>query len=93
LRYLGRREIGLYTRGNAGIHWVTPTPYSSRDCATWLNLPAPDKLRTHVLLLNPVHIPRIAGPRRIEGGLGIEYMLPNGFPAKALVFTWEWPLS
>jgi hypothetical protein len=93
LRYLSRQQIGQYARGHGGIHWVTPTPYSSRDCMTWLNLPAPDKPRTHALLLDPERIPSIAGPRWIEGGLGIEYMLPDGFPAEALVFEWEWPIG
>jgi hypothetical protein len=93
LRYLSKSQIGRYTKGSTDRHWVTPTPYSSQDCITWLNLPAPHKRREYVLLLNPMHIPSIAGPRWIAGGFGIEYVLPQGFPANALVFRWEWPVS
>lgn len=89
LRYLTRREIGQYLRGNGNKHFVTPTAYSSSDCISWLALPAVNVRRTHVLLLKPSEIKEIWGPRRIKGGFGIEYLLPYGFPQQALAFAWE----
>jgi hypothetical protein len=88
IRYLRRTEVNAFLSGNSARHWVTPTPLGSNELVTWLNLPDPLSKRCHLLLLRPEHIPEILGPRWVEGGLGIEYILPNGFPRAALVFGW-----
>lgn len=49
----------------------------------WLALTPPP--RTHFLVLDPQQIPQIAGPRYVQMGGGVEYILPNGFPATAVV--------
>jgi hypothetical protein len=69
--------------------WVTPTPFSPREAIAALALPFPRESRTHAVLLNPALIPLIQGPRRISCGTGIEYLLPQGYPAEALAFGWE----
>lgn len=89
LRYVLPDQLGRYTAGSLDVHWVTPTPYAPLDLVPYLFLPNPKRIRTHVMLLNPVHIPTIAGPRRVNLGEGIEYLLPDGFPKQALVAPWE----
>jgi hypothetical protein len=94
IRYVTRAQVGLFAGGSAGLHWVTPTPYSPTDTVKWLGLPAPLKPRTHALLLNPEKIPVILGPRRVHAAAGFEYLLPEGFPKLALagpggVGSWE----
>ena len=89
LRYLLPHQVGAYTSGSTDPHWVTPTAYSPEDTVSWLALPAPRSPRPYVLLLKPDAIPSIWGPRWVRFGGGIEYYLPQGFPAAALAFPWE----
>lgn len=88
LRYLVPTQIEAFRAGGKGVHWVTPTPYSPEETIPWLALPALGEPRRHVLLLDPREIKVIRGPRWIRLGGGIEYILPNGFPKKALVLPW-----
>jgi len=87
VRYLLARDEGRFQRGSNERHWVTPTPYSSEDAIMHLALRRTKKERRSTLLLDPVFIPEILGPRWVEWGDGIEYILPHGFPARAVV--WE----
>ena len=89
LRYVLKDQVGTFMDGSTRSHWVTPTPYTSRDATAFLALPAPNRLRRFVMVLNPAEIPRILGPRWVRLGQGIEYLLPNGFPTTALVSGWE----
>ena len=89
LRYLLASQIGIHSSGSSNRHFVTPTPYAPDDTVRCLALPSPSQKRDFVLLLFPEKISRILGPRWIRHGLGIEYILPNGFPLDALVFPWE----
>ena|SRR5579884_2114220 len=89
LRYLQASQVGLYTKGSSRRHWVTPTPYAPDDTVRYLALPDPTQKREFVLWLMPEKIEEILGPRWIRGGVGIEYVLPKGFPLNSLVFTWE----
>ena len=89
LRYVLPDQVGRYTAGSTEPHWVTPTPYAPLELVPYLFLPNPNRIRTHVMLLNPVHIPTIAGPRYVNLGSGIEYLLRDGFPMQALVTPWE----
>jgi len=94
LRYLVPTQLGSFTSGSVGRqHWVTPTPYTPQDAATWLALPNALNLRTFVMLLDPSLIPHIDGPRWVRFGHGIEYLLANGFPAPALIYPPELPVS
>jgi hypothetical protein len=88
LHYLPLDQIGAFTDGSVRKHFVTPTAYAPEDSVSYLDLPAPQRPRTHVLLLDPRIIQRIAGPRWVRLGIGIEYFLPDGFPKEALIQTW-----
>jgi len=68
--------------------WVTPTPYSPKETIAMLALPAPDYPREYVFVLDPRKIANVLGPRRVRLGIGIEYILPDGFPKEALVLPW-----
>ena len=91
LRYLMRRQYRQFTTGSPNLNFVTPTPYSPTEAISWLALPTPTR-RDFVLFLDPSSIPVVRGPRRILLGGGIEYILPNGFPASALVVQWPVPV-
>jgi hypothetical protein len=88
LRYLRKAEVDFYSFGSLNRHFCTPTAYSAEECAAWLCLPDPTVRRTHVLLLDATKVSEIRGPRWVEGGRGIEYILPAGFPQAALVTRW-----
>ena len=88
-RYVIGEDVGRFTTGSTRPHWVTPTPYSPDEVASYLFLPNPLKPREHVLLLDPARIARALGPRQIHAGAGIEFLLPAGFPAAAVVDGWE----
>ena len=88
IRYLRREDVGRYLLGDHNRHCVTPTPYTVDDMVSFLNLPDPLSDRTHCLLLNPARIPAILGPRHVHWGGGIEYILPQGFEQKDLLFAW-----
>jgi hypothetical protein len=81
-------QLESVTQGTGDRTWVTPTPYSSGECGSWLNLPQPHKPRDYVMFLDATKIPVIQGPRKVAGGMGIEYLLPDGFPKEAIVFGW-----
>src|SRR5690242_495674 len=54
------------------VTFVTPTPYAPQDLCHWLDLPAPDKLRTHVVRLDPAKIDWIQGPQWVGLGMGLQ---------------------
>lgn len=93
LRYIVPAQIGAFTSGDPGSHYVTPTPYAPADAIIWLALPAPGIPREHALVLRPELIDLILGPRTVRWGGGIEYILPRGFPQAALHFPWEIRIS
>lgn len=88
-RYLLPHQVGQYVAGSGNPHWVTPTAYAPEETISWLALPTPRGPRPYVMLLKPGEIVDIWGPRWVRLGGGIEYVLPNGFPAAALAFPWE----
>jgi hypothetical protein len=49
-------------------------------------------LRYLTRALDPNQIPEVRGPRRVRLGGGLEYVLPKGFPASALVLPWPIPV-
>jgi hypothetical protein len=88
-RYLRRSQVGHFRGGSGDLHYLTPTAYSRRDAVRWLALPAPERPPTHLLVVDPRAVATVLGPRRVRGGAGFEYLLPNGFPPSALLMTWE----
>jgi antitoxin (DNA-binding transcriptional repressor) of toxin-antitoxin stability system len=97
VRYVTRAGGARDVAGRDGLIYVTPTAYATSEAITWLALPGP---RPFYLLLDPAGIETIAGPRYVHLGQGIEYLLPDGFPAGAVVgvgtgpgATWPLPVS
>jgi hypothetical protein len=66
----------------SGVHYVTPTPMACKDLRSGLALP-PMEPPGWVLLLLPEKLEHVRGPRRISGGLGLEYVLEDGFTSAA----------
>jgi hypothetical protein len=86
VRYLTPSQVSLFVSGSTDReHWVTPTAIAPNDLAVWLTLFAPRTRRRHALLLDPVKIDVIRGPAWVRLGQGIEYFLPDGFPADAVL--------
>lgn len=94
IKYLRPDEVETYSILSGisrfpGVHYVTPTPIAARDLMTVLALPPPQK-RSWALLLRPGNLSSVRGPRRITGGVGIEYVLENGFSSVDLAEP-PWP--
>ena len=89
VRYMVFRQLGQFAGGSNSRHWVTPTPLSVEAVGPFLALPSIAEPRKYAMLINPSAVPQIQGPRWVRGGDGIEYLLPNGFPASALAVAWE----
>jgi hypothetical protein len=49
--------------------------------------------REYALVLKPEELDVVLGPRTVQFGGGIEYILPNGFTEQALHFPWEIRIS
>jgi hypothetical protein len=88
-RYVVPADVGTFTAGSTRPHWVTPTPYSPDEVTSYLFLPNPLSVRSHVLLLEPALISIAFGPKQVLAGAGIEFFLPQGFPGSAVVDRWE----
>jgi len=91
LRYMLPHQVGKFTNGSNNRQYVTPTAYSPEETISWLALPAPILPRPYALILDPAKMPhaKILGPRWVRLGMGIEYILPDGFPPQAIVGSWE----
>ncbi len=86
VRYLTDSQVTEFLSGSTGrAHWTTPTPIAPEAVVPWLALYAPTVARRHALILEPAKIPVIRGPAWIRLGQGVEYFLPDGFPADAIV--------
>lgn len=85
LRYLLPEQVGLFLAGSSDKHWVTPTAFSPTEAIEALALFRPRDPRTYVLALEPARIERALGPRQVQLGVGIEYVLPDGFPLEAVL--------
>ena len=86
LRYVDVYSVHEPRGGRVGRPtWVTPTPLSADEVDHYLDLPAPEKPRTHVVRLDPRLIPIIAGPQWVGLGLGIQYLLPDGYSTNAVL--------
>lgn len=85
VRYLREHEIAEAQQGTPRPVWATPTPYGPADAADLLALPRAWEPRAYLVLLRPEDVPEVRGPRWVLGGGGIEYLLPQGYPASAVV--------
>lgn len=85
VRYLTPAQVSDFLSGSTREHWVTPTPVSADHSCGWLALPSPTIRREYAIVLDPAKIGSIRGPAWIRLGEGIEYYLPEGFPADAIL--------
>lgn len=106
LKYLVDSDAALFVPGRENDlddflqknrHYVTPTPYSPEEAASWLVVPSPHLPRRYVLLLDPENIQEIWGPRWIRMGGGIEYIVPKGILTRDHIVdvglpAGKWPL-
>ena len=93
LRYVLPEQVRKFSDGSSERHLVTCTPYSPEETIAQLYLPRDTEPRTYVFLLRPSKLKKVSGPRWVEGGNGIEYLLPEGFGKDALVRPWAMPLE
>lgn len=91
VRYLLKEALQTATQGTTKVTYVTPTPYSPTDAVELLMLPAEDRQREHAMLLDPRKISEVLGPRWVQGGFGIEYLLPQGYTQEAIALR-PWSL-
>lgn len=93
IKYL-RKESYQYYSSLSGVdffpgrHFLTPSPVAKKDLVPALNLPPLDR-PVYALLLDPVRLDNLVGPRRIAGGYGIEYLLLDGFGSDAIAYP-QW---
>ncbi|GGQ80399.1 hypothetical protein [Kitasatospora griseola] len=87
LRYLRPDQRGAFFKGITRKQYVTVTAYTPEEASVWLALVFPWVRRQCLLLIDPTELgddTPVMGPRAILGGFGIEYILPNGFPAESI---------
>lgn len=101
LRYITSQRANQRSFATREVTYVAVTPFSPEEASVWLALPAPQTLRTHVVLLDPRTLEvggrPIFGPRYAKGG-GIEFILERGFHDDAVVnispdSESKWPLE
>jgi hypothetical protein len=92
LKYLADSDPQRYAAGTTEETFLTPTAVPVHDAATLLALPAPERRRRFVLVIDPRVVQDLRGPRWIRLGMGLEYVLPVGFGAAALVPP-GWPVT
>jgi hypothetical protein len=85
LRYLTDAQLGRFRDGTTRQTFVTPTPYTPEEASHWLVLPDPWIPRRHILILDPARIPWIQGAVWVAATNGLQYILPQGFPADAII--------
>jgi hypothetical protein len=85
LRYMTPAQVGTFRSGTTAETYVTPTAYTADEAPRWLVLPVPTISRPYALILDPAQIPWIQGPMWVAAIRGMQYILPYGFPAEAIV--------
>jgi hypothetical protein len=65
--------------------WTTTSAICAVCSGPILHLPAQVTHRHWVFIIDPAKVDAIKGPRRCIMGQGVEYILPNGYEAKALL--------
>jgi hypothetical protein len=84
-RMLIRYAIDAHETPRSMTTYVCPTPLSTEELSAFLALPRPDVKREYAILLDPTQIDQVQGPRWCAMGQGIEYVLPAGYQARAVV--------
>ncbi len=92
LHFVLDQNLGAYRHGTRREIFTTPTPYPADDVVAFLALPSAHLLRRHVLILDPMMLHDIRGPRQVRWGHGIEYILARGFGEDAIDSRWEMEL-
>jgi hypothetical protein len=86
LRYIPLEQVHEADSGRNLLEtFVTPTPAAVEDLTRYFAIPRPDLSRGYVIKLDPREIDVIKGPRWVNSGQGIEYILPNGFRPEAVM--------
>jgi hypothetical protein len=93
IRYVSRDGISLESMLKPSRKWLTPTPYSAEDALRYLALSFGVRQRDYYWLINPRYLPSVWGPRTVDGGLGIEYLILDGVPEEALVKRFALPVD
>ena len=65
--------------------YATPTAYSPEEAPIWLLTPGATLPRPYCVLLDPAAIDWIIGPLFVGPAAGIQYILPFGYPAEAVI--------
>jgi hypothetical protein len=65
--------------------YATPTAYSPEEAPVWLITPGSVGTRPYVVLLDPAVLVWIIGAMLVGPAAGIQYVLPQGYPAEAIV--------
>ncbi|NUK01773.1 hypothetical protein [Streptomyces lunaelactis] len=89
LHFLALKTLGTYRAGTQREIFTTPTPYPEEEVIRSLELPGAGYARKHVLVLDPLMLDDIAGPRHVAWGNSFEYILLGGFKASAIASKWE----
>ena len=84
-RMLVRYVIDAHEPPRSVPTYVCPTPLSTEELDAFLALPRPDLRREFAIFLDPMRIDQIQGPRWCAMGQGIEYILPSGYTAGAVL--------
>jgi hypothetical protein len=89
IKYVRQTDLSRYSSLSGltyfpGPHFVTPTAIAAPDLPAALNLP-PLPSPSGALLLQPSILTLVRGPRRIAAGIGVEYILDQGFSLAAVV--------
>lgn len=65
-------------------HWLTTTPLCRGTLAKYLNLPSSLPTPSHALLVDPLLLSNVHGPRYVRLGFSVEYLAPS-LPDAAIV--------
>ncbi len=86
VRYLRKGDLAQVTDTvwQNRAHSLTITPLCKDTLRRYLNLPSSLPPPTHALLVDPLLLPAIRGPRYVRLGFSVEYVVPS-LPDTAIV--------
>jgi len=96
IKYVRQADLSHYSALSGitffpGRHFVTPMAVAAADLQSALALP-PLPTPSGALLLNPAKLTLVRGPRRIAAGIGVEYIIDEGFTLDAIVIP-QWAMA
>lgn len=79
VRYVRKSDLAQVTSTTwqNRTHWLTTTPLCKGSVRTYLNLPSSLPAPTHALLVDPLVLQGIRGPRYVRLGFSVEYLVPT----------------